>query len=55
MPISLFFGMIDGAKGAIQSVCHVDPAISDLIFGIVVYGAAVVMIFYYIVPYTWYL
>ncbi|GHU33047.1 hypothetical protein FACS1894166_07640 [Bacilli bacterium] len=51
IPVSVFFGMIDSAKGTLQVVCQIDTAISDLMFAIIVYGAAIVAIFYYFVPY----
>jgi hypothetical protein len=47
--------MIDGSKGGLSVNLGIDPSISDAIFGIVVYGAAVISIFYFLVPYQWYL
>ncbi|MDR0740011.1 MAG: ABC transporter permease [Mycoplasmataceae bacterium] len=55
LPIACLFGMIDGSKVALQTSLGVDPSISDCIFGIVVYGAAIISIFYYLVPFKWYL
>jgi hypothetical protein len=49
MPISVIFGMIDGSKSEISHL--VDPHISDLMFGVVVYGAAIISFFYYVVPF----
>jgi hypothetical protein len=46
--------MIDSAKASMSVNLGVDSHISDLIFGIVVYGSAIVAIFYYIVPFKWY-
>jgi simple sugar transport system permease protein len=51
LPIACLFGMIDGSKVALQTSLGVDPSISDCIFGIVVYGAAIISIFYYLVPF----
>jgi hypothetical protein len=47
--------MIDGAKASLSANFNVDPSISDAIFGIVVYGAAIISIFYFLVPFKWYL
>jgi simple sugar transport system permease protein len=55
LPISLLFGMIDSSKVSLQTLYGVDPAVADTIFGIVVYGAAIISIFYFLVPYKWYL
>jgi ABC-type uncharacterized transport system permease subunit len=49
MPISLLFGMIDSSKAEISLI--VDPHISDLMFGIVVYGSAIIAFFYHVVPF----
>jgi hypothetical protein len=43
--------MIDNAKSSLSASFGVDPAISDTIFGIIVYGAAVISIFYFLVPF----
>jgi simple sugar transport system permease protein len=51
VPISFFFGMIDGSKADIQGILSVDHSISDLMFGVVVYGAAIISFFYYVVPF----
>jgi ABC-type uncharacterized transport system permease subunit len=51
LPISTFFGMIDSSKAAFSVYLNVDPSITDMIFGIVVYGAAVISIFYFLIPY----
>ena len=53
LPISLFFAMVDNAKATIQSAHSVDPAIADLMFGVVVYGAAVISLIYYFKPWIW--
>jgi simple sugar transport system permease protein len=55
LPISCLFGMIDGTKAALSTNYGIDPSISDAIFGIIVYGAAVISIFYFLVPFKWYL
>jgi hypothetical protein len=46
--------MIDGAKSSLSVEYGIDPAISDAIFGTIVYGAAIISIFYFLVPYKWY-
>jgi hypothetical protein len=43
--------MIDGAKANISQIYGVDHSISDLMFGIIVYGAAIISFFYYVVPF----
>jgi simple sugar transport system permease protein len=50
LPISLFFAMVDNAKATIQSAYSVDPAIADLMFGVIVYGAAAISLIYYFKP-----
>lgn len=53
LPISLFFAMVENAKATIQSTYSVDPAISDLMFGVIVYGAAAISLIYYFKPWIW--
>ena len=53
LPISLFFAMVENAKATIQSAYSVDPAISDLMFGVIVYGAAAISLIYYFKPWIW--
>ncbi len=53
VPVSLLFGMIETAKSDIAQVCAVDSNITDLMFGIIVYGAAVVSLLYYVKPWQW--
>ncbi len=50
VPVSLLFGMIETAKSDIAQVCAVDSNITDLMFGIIVYGAAIVSLLYYVKP-----
>jgi simple sugar transport system permease protein len=50
LPVSLLFGMIDASKAALIDL-SIQPAMTDAIFGIVVYGAAVISLFYFIVPF----
>lgn len=50
MPISLFFAMIQSSNGAIQNL-GVDSTLPSVIFGIVVYGAAVISLFILFRPY----
>jgi simple sugar transport system permease protein len=50
LPISLFFAMVQNAKASIQSAYAVDPAIADLMFGVIVYGAAAISLIYYFKP-----
>ena len=52
LPISLFFAMVENAKPAIQSLL-VDPAVTDLMFGVIVYGAAIISLMYYFKPWIW--
>ncbi len=53
VPVSILFGMIETAKSSIAQSCGVDAYITDLMFGIIVYGAAVVSLLYYIKPWRW--
>ena len=53
LPISLFFAMVENAKSTIQAECLVDPVIADLMFGIIVYGAAIISLAYYFKPWIW--
>ena len=53
LPISLFFAMVQNAKASIQSAYSVDPAIADLMFGVIVYGAAAISLIYYFKPWIW--
>lgn len=53
LPVSFLFGMIQGAKANISQVCGVDIAIADLMFGIIVYGSAIITIFYWFKPWIW--
>lgn len=55
LPIACLFGMIDGSKSALSTMYGVDPSISDAIFGIIVYGAAIISIFYFLVPFRWFI
>ncbi|MDE6476774.1 MAG: hypothetical protein K2L48_01035 [Mycoplasmoidaceae bacterium] len=50
VPVSILFGMIETAKSSIAQSCGVDAYITDLMFGIIVYGAAIVSLLYYIKP-----
>ena len=50
LPVSCLFGMIQNSKSSIQQICGVDPNIADLMFGIIVYGAAIVSLFFLIKP-----
>ena len=54
LPVSCLFGMIQNSKSSIQQICGVDPNIADLMFGIIVYGAAIVSLFFLIKPWIWY-
>jgi simple sugar transport system permease protein len=49
-PISLLFGAVENSKGVIQQECFVDPYFVDLMFGIIVYGAAIISIMYRFKP-----
>jgi simple sugar transport system permease protein len=51
LPVAFLFGMIDGSKSFISATYGVDPTISDTIFGIVVYGSAIISIFTFLVPF----
>lgn len=51
LPISFFFGMIYQAKASMAEVLVIDSTIADLMFGIIVYGAAILSVFYYFAPY----
>jgi len=42
IPVSLFFGMIQSSKAVIALDAGIDTTIVDLIFGIMVYGAAII-------------
>lgn len=53
LPISLFFAMVQNAKSTIQTELLVDPVITDLMFGIIVYGAAIISLMYYFKPWIW--
>ena len=53
LPVSLLFGMIDSAKASISANCAVDPNIAQLMFGVIVYGAAVITAFYFFTPWVW--
>lgn len=53
LPISLFFAMVQNAKSTIQTELLVDPVIADLMFGIIVYGAAIISLMYYFKPWIW--
>ncbi len=53
LPISLFFAMIENAKSTIQAECSVDPVVADLMFGVIVYGAAIISLVYYFRPWIW--
>jgi simple sugar transport system permease protein len=50
LPVSILFGMIDASKVALIGL-NIQPAMTDAIFGIVVYGAAIISLFYFIVPF----
>lgn len=50
IPVSFLFGMIDTSKSQIAQACGVDSNITDLMFGIIVYGAAIVSLLYYLKP-----
>jgi simple sugar transport system permease protein len=50
LPISLFFAMIENAKSTIQAECSVDPVVADLMFGVIVYGAAIISLVCYFRP-----
>ena len=52
-PVSLLFGMIDTSKSSISAVCGVDPNIAQLMFGVIVYGAAIISAFYFFTPWVW--
>ncbi len=53
VPVSFFFGMVETAKASIAQECAIDSHITDLMFGIIVYGAAIVSLFYYVKPWKW--
>ena len=53
LPISLFFAMVQSAKSTIQTDLFVDPFAIDLMFGIIVYGAAIISLVYYFKPWIW--
>lgn len=53
LPISVLFSMIDTSKATISQVCSVDPNVTNLMFGIVVYGAAIITVFYRFTPILW--
>ena len=53
-PVSLLFGMIDISKSSMQAVCGVDPNIAQLMFGVIVYGAAIISAFYFFTPWVWF-
>ncbi len=55
IPVSVLFGMIETAKSSIAQSCGVDSYISDLMFGIIVYGAAIVSLLYYVQPWKWFM
>ena len=53
VPVSLLFGMIDISKSSMSTFCGVDPNIAQLMFGVIVYGAAIIAFFYYFTPWVW--
>ncbi|MDE7434024.1 MAG: hypothetical protein K2M43_02780 [Mycoplasmoidaceae bacterium] len=50
IPVSILFGIVETSKAAIGTTCGVDINITNLMFGIIVYGAAVISMFYYVKP-----
>ncbi len=53
LPVSLFFAMVENAKVPIQNDYLVDPAVANLMFGVIVYGAAIISLMYYFKPWIW--
>ncbi len=53
LPVSLLFSMVYEAKASIGVVLNIDSTITDLMFGIIVYGAAILTVFYFFRPYLW--
>ena len=53
LPISLFFAMVENANSAIQHDFLVDPVVVNLMFGVIVYGAAIISLMYYFKPWIW--
>lgn len=52
VPISVFFAMIDTSRAALSGI-GIDGSINDLIFGIVVYGSAIISFFLLMRPWEW--
>ena len=54
-PVSCLFAMVDVAKAGMQQQLNIQPTITDLLFGIIVYGSATISIFYLFKPWIWFL
>lgn len=52
IPISLFFAILQESANSIQTI-GVDSHMPNIIFGIVVYGAAIISLFMMVKPYWW--
>jgi simple sugar transport system permease protein len=51
MPVAFLFSLIDASKSSLISVCGIDPAMSQLMFGVIIYGAALVVVLYKFRPF----
>lgn len=54
LPISLLFAMIEQSKQTIQTTVQVSDVFAGLLFGIIVYGSAIIAVFIYLRPYLWF-
>lgn len=52
VPIAFLFGMVESSKASISGL-GIDGQITNLIFGIIVYGAAAIALFYWFKPWLW--
>lgn len=53
LPVSFLFAIIENAKGNINVTLGINIAFTNLMFGIIVYGAAIISIFSSVTPYLW--
>ncbi|WEK83222.1 MAG: ABC transporter permease [Mycoplasma sp.] len=53
LPVALLFAMVEQSKQLIQTTATVSDVFAGLIFGIIVYGAAIIAVFIYFKPYIW--